>query len=55
MTHKSSAQQSLFPPEFYLHSIKELCKEEERLNNVVKIDKLIRITPMLNNVRTVLK
>jgi len=55
MTSKSSVQQSLFPPEFYLHRIEEMCHDEERLNNVVKLDELIRITPLLNNVRTILK
>jgi hypothetical protein len=55
MKATNNLQQSLFPAEFYLHKIAESCQDKERIKNVVKIDELIKITPLLTQFRTRIK
>ena len=50
-TNFRSNQASLFPPAYFMGRIIQKCDEQTRQNNVLKVDELIKITPLLNQLR----
>jgi hypothetical protein len=43
-------QLSLFPKEYYIESMLKRCDQEQRINNVVHISQVIKISDMMKNV-----
>jgi hypothetical protein len=44
----------LFPPEYYIGSIAKQCDEAIRIKEIRSVKELIKITPMLNDIRRII-